>query len=148
MKPYQGEYKCSLNSDDKYDPELPLVKSKAHGGTLAMWKLEHDLWTTAGSSPARVAMATVQAQMISGRYRTQQLCSHWSPHTTGFCLLSSSCASTIEDLPHILSCCLALLPARENLQRFSLKLRKISYSQGISPGLLPAESPAVLSIYH
>ena len=79
----------------------------------------HPLWTTAGSSPSKVAMATVQAQMISGRYRTQQLCSHWSPQTTGFCLLSSSCSSTIEDLPHILSTCNALLPAREKLQRFS-----------------------------
>ena len=42
MKTFQGEYKCSLNSDDKYDPELPLIKSKAHGGTLVLWKIEHD----------------------------------------------------------------------------------------------------------
>ena len=28
----------------------------------------HPLWTTAGSSPAIVSMATIQAQMISGRY--------------------------------------------------------------------------------
>ena len=42
MKPIQGEYLCSLNSADKFDPELPLIKSKAHGGTLALWKVEHD----------------------------------------------------------------------------------------------------------
>ena len=42
MKPLQGEYFCSLNSADKFDPELPLVKSRAHGGTLALWKVEHD----------------------------------------------------------------------------------------------------------
>ena len=80
----------------------------------------HPIWATAGSSPAMVAMATVQAQMVSGRYRTQQLCSHWSPHTSGFCLLSKSCSSTLEDLTHILSSCHALLPAREKLQRFTL----------------------------
>ena len=42
MKTFQGEYKCSLNSDDKYDPELPLTKSKANGGTMSLWKIEHD----------------------------------------------------------------------------------------------------------
>ena len=31
----------------------------------------HPLWTSAGSSPAKIAMATVQAQMLSGKYRTQ-----------------------------------------------------------------------------
>ena len=46
MKPLQGEYKCSLNSADKYDPELPHVKSKAIGGTLAMWKIQHDPYVT------------------------------------------------------------------------------------------------------
>ena len=38
----------------------------------------HPLWQTAGSSPTKVSMATVQAQMLSGRYRTEALCSHWS----------------------------------------------------------------------
>jgi hypothetical protein len=37
----------------------------------------HPIWTTAGSSPAKVAMASVQAKMISGRFRTELLCSHW-----------------------------------------------------------------------
>ena len=80
----------------------------------------HPLWTTAGSSPSMVAMATVQAQLLSGRYRSQQLCSHWTPHASGCCLLSSSCSTTIEDLPHILSRCVALLPIREKLLRFTL----------------------------
>ena len=58
--------------------------------------------------------------MISGRYRTQKLCSHWSPHTSGFCLMSSACSSILEDLTHILSSCVALLPTREKLQMFTL----------------------------
>ena len=38
----QGEYCYALNSADKYDPELPLVKPKAHGGTMVLWKVCHD----------------------------------------------------------------------------------------------------------
>ena len=37
----------------------------------------HPLWTTAGSSPAKVAKATVQALMLLGRYRTESLTKHW-----------------------------------------------------------------------
>ena len=84
----------------------------------------HPIWSTAGSSPSNIAMATTQSQMLSGRYRTQLLISNWSRHTTGFCILSQSCSSTIEDLPHILSCCEALQPAREKLQRFALEYFK------------------------
>ena len=36
----------------------------------------HPMFTTAGSSPAKVAMALVQSVMLSGRYRTEGLCSH------------------------------------------------------------------------
>ena len=54
MRPLSGSYSFSLNSQDKYDPELPLVKAKATGGTLVMWKKMHDpfisVWPV--SSPA------------------------------------------------------------------------------------------------
>ena len=102
----------------------------------------HPLWSTAGSSPSKVAMATVQAQMLSGRYRTQKLCSHWSNHTSGFCLLSESCSSSLEDLPHILSSCSALQGVREKLKNFTfnycntvpeLKTLILEYSQPSHP---------------
>ena len=32
------DYCCSLNSDDVYDLELPLYKSKAKGGTMILWQ--------------------------------------------------------------------------------------------------------------
>ena len=35
-------YSFSLNSADQHDPELPLLKSKAHGGTMVLWKHELD----------------------------------------------------------------------------------------------------------
>ena len=38
----RGEYHFALNSADKYDPELPIVKAKATGGTMVLWKVCHD----------------------------------------------------------------------------------------------------------
>ena len=38
----RGEYDFALNSADLLDPELPLVKAKAHGGTMVLWKHCHD----------------------------------------------------------------------------------------------------------
>lgn len=81
----------------------------------------HPVWATAGSSPAKIAMATVQAQMISGRYRTEALCSNWKLHSTGVCLLSPACSGTTEDLEHILSHCCALTPTREKLLDFTTR---------------------------
>ena len=42
MMTVKHEYCYSLNSDDLIDPDLPLLKSKAVGGTLAMWRKEMD----------------------------------------------------------------------------------------------------------
>ena len=38
----RGEYNFALNSADNYDPELPLVKPRAFGGTMVLWKLCHE----------------------------------------------------------------------------------------------------------
>ena len=45
-KPLSGSYMYSLNTADKFDPELPLVKSKAIGGTMVLWKTQHDPYIT------------------------------------------------------------------------------------------------------
>ena len=79
----------------------------------------HPLWSTCGSSPAKIAMATVQALMISGRFRTEELCSNWSNNKSGVCLLSKECSSTIENLHHILSACSVLQPTRHKLMKFT-----------------------------
>ena len=78
----------------------------------------HPLWTTAGSSPTQVSMASVQSVMLSGRYRTEGLCSHWSSNPDGFCRSSSSC-NTFEDITHILQNCRALAGTREKLSVFT-----------------------------
>ena len=77
----------------------------------------HPLWTTAGASSTRVAMASCQALMLSGRYRTQKLCSNWD-NSNGYCRLSLSC-NTIEDITHILKTCSALDKTRDKLKTFT-----------------------------
>ena len=79
----------------------------------------HPIWTSAGSSPSKVSMAQIQATMISGRYRTEALASHWSSTSTGCCLLSPQCADTKEDLHHVLQICPAMNQTRSNLQNFT-----------------------------
>ena len=78
----------------------------------------HPLWRTAASSPTKVVMATVQARFLSGRYRSEALCSHWSNNTLGHCRLSPSC-QTPEDTTHILKNCTALDATREKLLFFT-----------------------------
>ena len=89
----------------------------------------HPIFASAGSSPSKVAMATVQATMISGRYRTEALCSHWT-NRSGKCLLSEECMDQLEDIPHIITQCCALNPSRERLMDYTRK-----YSARLSPPL-------------
>ena len=42
LKEYHHQYSYYLNSDDRHDPLLSLNRSRAHGGTLAIWKKEYD----------------------------------------------------------------------------------------------------------
>ena len=34
----EPDYCYSLNSEDVYEPDLPMVKSKAKGGTMILWR--------------------------------------------------------------------------------------------------------------
>jgi hypothetical protein len=78
----------------------------------------HPIFTTAGSSPPKVAMASVQAAMLSGWYRTEALCSHWSKNKRGVCLLSDFCSNTMDDINHILTSC-PLDETRNNLIKYT-----------------------------
>ena len=46
MELFDGRYLFVLNSPDKFDPDLPLSKSKACGGTMIMWKTNFDPFIT------------------------------------------------------------------------------------------------------
>ena len=88
----------------------------------------HPLWRSAGSSPSNIVMATVQAQMVSGRFRTERLCRHWSMNKLGICLLSPNCCDISEDVPHILQTCAALHETRLMLLQYTRK-----YCENIPP---------------
>ena len=42
MNLFKGEYSSSLSSDDVFDLELPLIKNRAKGGTMVLWKKQLD----------------------------------------------------------------------------------------------------------
>ena len=75
----------------------------------------HPILWTPGPNPYEVSKAIIQCKMLSGRYRTELLASHWSQNKSGFCL---SCIGkdVIEDLNHILLCCPSYQPAREKVK--------------------------------
>ena len=104
----------------------------------------HPLILTAGSSPYEVTKSRVQALFLSGRYRTEQLCSHWSSNTEGLCLLTSCLGLGIkEDLELILISCRSLAGTRERLVNFTIK-----YSKSVpllSPIMLDSPNQTILS---
>ena len=46
----------------------------------------HPIWTTARTSPYETEKACVQARMLSGRFRTEELARHWTTNKDGYCL--------------------------------------------------------------
>ena len=65
-------------------------------------------------------MSRIQCLVISGRYRTQALCSHWSPSGSKACLAPSCQGSGIvETLEHILAHCGSLDSTRHKLTKFT-----------------------------
>ena len=75
--------------------------------SLSMFRAEymilcnpHPIWTSAGSSPFEIKKATVQARMLSGRYRTCWLRRYWSGDPTGHCKVPG-CTDQPGTLQHI-----------------------------------------------
>ena len=78
---------------------------------LPLGRGAHPLWSTCGSSSSATRAATVQARMLSGRYRSDWLRRHWGPGESGACRLPS-CTFPQGDLEHLLTgACPALAPA-------------------------------------
>ena len=50
MNLFKGEYSAALSSDDVYDHELPLIKNRAKGGTMVLWKKHLDQYVSALTS--------------------------------------------------------------------------------------------------
>ena len=109
--------------EDKLRAEASLLSSLQHFQPNYMSLIKpHPLWLTAGASSYEVIKATIQAKMLSGRYRTELFCSHWSQNKAGVCLLSSCNGRFVpEDLPHILRDCPQLEETRLQLKHFTAK---------------------------
>ena len=81
----------------------------------------HPLFSTASDSPYEVIKATIQAKMLSGRYRTEKLCRYWSQNRKGICIINTCRDLEIpEDLHHILSACPAFDQIRVKLSNFTI----------------------------
>ena len=102
----------------------------------------HPMLTTAGVSPYAVSMSTVQSIMLSGRYRTEELLSHWSESRTKICKTPTCYGlSRSEDLRHILAFCPSLAPTRRKLMEFTFKYSASLHIQEVRNIILKFCSP-------
>ena len=72
----------------------------------------HPLWTTCGSNPYEICKAIVQAKILSGRYRTDQLLRHFTS-SDGSCSICSE--KSPGSITHLLLLCPALYETRSRL---------------------------------
>ena len=87
------------------------------------------VWLASKGSSFECTKSTIVCKMISGRYRSEDLCKYWSStNRLGYCL-ASTCEEVVGDLVHILVTCPALAPVRERLRK--LWLDKSSQSPGL-----------------
>ena len=75
----------------------------------------HQLWLSAGSNPYEVSKAVIQARFLSARYRSEEICRHWSSNVNGFCQ-TGSCTNTVESIEHILITCPTNSVTRDRLK--------------------------------
>ena len=72
----------------------------------------HPLWSTCGSNSYEVCKAIIQAKMLSGRYRTDQLLRHFTDND-GSCVICSD--QVPGNIQHLLLICPALTDTRNRL---------------------------------
>ena len=78
------------------------------------------LWQAACGNSFECAKSLIIAKMISGRYRSEDLCKHWSSsNKLGLCL-APTCSGVAGDLEHILVVCPALQEVRGRLTKLWL----------------------------
>ena len=77
----------------------------------------HPIWQSAGNNPYEVQKATIQAKLLSGRYRSCWLSRHWSGNASGDCLLPHChmTCPTPGTIEHLLLQCEDLAPSRKRI---------------------------------
>ena len=124
--PTKATYKHLVKSKvlDYWENELRLKATPMR--SLQFFKPEfmslskaHPIWVTSKNNPYETNKAIIQARLLSGRYRTESLCRHWSDNTAGVCLLHSCFKDQMmEDVSHILVICASLASVRDRLFTF------------------------------
>ena len=102
----------------------------------------HPIWSSAKSNPYEVTKSVVQARMLSGRYRTEYLCRHWS-NRDGTCL-ASSCTGLQhpETIEHILLFCPSYSEIRScHFNRWKSFAEKYQYLSSIISKVLTYQPP-------
>ena len=93
----------------------PLTSLKYFNPNFFSLLAPHQTWLSAGSNPFESSKSMVVAKMLSGRYRTEQLCRFWSFNRSGNCVFPT-CQDIPGDLEHLLVVCPALEPTRAGLR--------------------------------
>ena len=76
-------------------------------------QVPHSLWLTCGTNSYEICKATIQAKMLSGRYRTDHLLRHFTDND-GSCTLCKGDFSS-GSIEHLLIYCPALVSTRKHL---------------------------------
>ena len=103
----------------------------------------HHIFLSAGSSPYEVVKEGVQATFLSGRYKTERLCRHWSENKEGLCMLPSCLGKNLlEDERHILLECCSLAATRTRLSQFTIDhIKKFPIIKDILLNFTSPENP-------
>ena len=64
----------------------------------------HPIWTSSGSNSFESRKSETLAKMVSGRFRSDYLCRHWSDNRLGHCQ-ADTCVGVVGDLEHLLEHC-------------------------------------------
>ena len=73
------------------------------------------LWTTTAGMPYETSKSTILERMMSGRFRTEMFCRHFSTENKhGYCT-APGCNEVPGTLEHVLATCPALDPTRERM---------------------------------
>ena len=94
----------------------PLLSLKSFNPSFMSLQQPHPIWSTAGSKSYEVSKAIQQARLLSGRYRTQSLLSHWGSDSNGHCL-APGCVNNIETVKHMMIECVGYDLVRKNLEQ-------------------------------
>ena len=81
----------------------------------------HYMWSTTSGKPYETSKVTIQARMLSGRFRSEMFCRHFSSsNREGYCT-ANTCTKILGTLEHILVTCPSLNLIRERMYSMCLE---------------------------